>query len=361
MYELHGDIPSDWKLTINIWNNNSIGFDSLIGTTFLDLEDRFYAARFVSRSLMLDVCQKFIDRKIDSTQEVDYREWLNKAKKIVRKASRNLRDEKYVAPVEYRPLIHKGKKTAQGMIELFVEVLDYQTARLVPMSKIAKPVPEKYELRFIIWKSEKIPMREKEAISIYFKAQFDPSGWLADSIDKETDCHSGSEDGHGVYNWRMKYEFELPCNFARIRLAAYDFSTFGTDEMVSEIVVDLSKYFRRVMKEGKLQQDEQWVDLIIPGEHKFGGRVLISFSILSLAEANQTPVGEGQEEPNRDPELEKPEEGRGISDFLKGTALDVSKWSLFNFGLLKKLLLLLSLAGTVVVLFIYPGVISKPK
>ena len=191
--------------------------------------------------------------------------------------------------------------------------------------------------------------------------QFDPTGWLGESHDRETDTHAGSEDGHGIFNWRMKFEFELPCNFARIRLVAYDFSTFGDDEIRSEIILDLGKYFRRVMKEGKLMQDEQWVQLLIPGQNKPGGQVLISFSILSLAEANQTPVGEGQDEPNRDPVLEKPEEGRGMLDFLKGTALDVSKWSLFNLGLLKKLLLLLSMAGTVVVLFIYPGVISKPN
>ena len=142
---------------------------------------------------------------------------------------------------------------------------------------------------------------------------------------------------------------------------AFDFSTFGDDSMICEVVMDLAKHFRRVMKEGKLAQEEDWVNLTIPGSDKSGGQVLISYSILSLAEANQNPVGEGQEEPNRDPELEKPEEGRGIMDFLKGTALDVSNWSLFNFGLIKKLLLLLSMLGTVVVLFVYPGLISKPK
>jgi hypothetical protein len=221
------------------------------------------------------------------------------------------------------------------MLELFVEVLDSQTAKLVPVSKIAKPVPEKYELRLIVWKCEGIPLGERDAVDIFFKVQFDPSGWLSESKEKETDVHAGSEDGHGIFNWR---------NFARIRIVSYDFSTFGTDEMISEVVLDLARYFRRVMKEGKLTQEEQWIDLIIPGEHpKPGGKVMISFTILSQAEADNTPVGEGQDEPNRDPELEKPEEGRGIMDFLKGTALDVSKWSLFNFGLLKKLLMLLSL------------------
>jgi hypothetical protein len=361
-YELSGVLPSDFNLQVTIWNQNTLSFDQIIGTTAIDIEDRYFGDNFIKRYLMLDKAKERIDRDIEAETDSDRRVMLNLVKKEIKSAKAKFKDEKYIAPVEYRPLKAKGKQTAQGMIELFVEVLDSQTAKLVPLSKIAKPSPEKYELRLIIWKCEGIPLGERDAVDIYFKVQFDPSGWLSESESKETDVHCGSEDGNGIFNWRMKFDFELPCNFARIRMVAYDFSTFGTDEMISEVVLDLARYFRRVMKEGKLSQEEQWIDLIVPGEHpKPGGKVLISFTILSFAEAENTPVGEGQNEPNRDPELEKPEEGRGVTDFLKGTALDVSKWSLFNFGLLKKLLLLLSLIGTVVVLFIYPGLISKPN
>ena len=361
-YELTGTLPSDFNLQITIWNQNSYSFDQIIGTTSIDMEDRYFGSDYISQVLMMNKAKERIDRDIDEEVDSDKRIILNGVKKAIKSELAKIKESKYVAPVEYRPLKAKGKSTAQGMIELFVEVLDSQTAKLVPVSKIAKPVPEKYELRLIVWKCEGIPLGERDAVDIFFKVQFDPSGWLSESKEKETDVHAGSEDGHGIFNWRMKFNFELPCNFARIRIVSYDFSTFGTDEMISEVVLDLARYFRRVMKEGKLTQEEQWIDLIIPGEHpKAGGKVMISFTILSQAEADNTPVGEGQDEPNRDPELEKPEEGRGIMDFLKGTALDVSKWSLFNFGLLKKLLMLLSLIGTVVVLFIYPGLVSKPN
>lgn len=361
-YEMHGELPSDWRLAINIWSQGSMGFDRIIGSTSIDMEDRYFGNKYISKLLMLNIAKNYVDRIIETTTITDERNWLNSVKKKIKRKLLDLKENRPLVPVEYRPLSAKGKKTAQGMIEMFVEVLDLQTAKLVPMSKIAKPVPEKYELRFIIWKCEGIPIPEgDETVDIFFKVSFDPTGWLAESTDKETDCHAGSEDGHGIFNWRIKFDFELPCSFARIRLAAYDFSTFGDDQMMSEVVLDLAKHFRRVMKEGKLGQEEQWVDLIIPGpQQKNGGKVLVSFTILSLAEANQTPVGEGRDEPNRDPELETPEEGRGITDFLKGTPLDVSSWSLFNFGLIKKLIMLLSLVGTVVVLFIYPGLISKP-
>jgi|APCry1669189241_1035207.scaffolds.fasta_scaffold342781_1 hypothetical protein len=27
----------------------------------------------------------------------------------------------------------------------------------------------------------------------------------------ETDVHNGSEDGWGIFNWRMKFHFRTPC------------------------------------------------------------------------------------------------------------------------------------------------------
>ena len=75
------------------------------------------------------------------------------------------------------------------------------------MNRLMKPEPEDYELRFIIYKVEGIPLGERSAIDIYLRASFDPGGWLTDSIEKETDNHNGSEDGSGEFNWRMLFPF----------------------------------------------------------------------------------------------------------------------------------------------------------
>jgi hypothetical protein len=65
-------------------------------------------------------------------------------------------------------------------------------------------------------------------------------------------------------------------------------------------------------------------------------------------------VGEAQKEPNENPKLEKPTEGRGFGDMLVGTPLDFGKFSLPNLGLLRNLLImaggLISLIGVVVVM-----------
>mmetsp|Transcript_7866 Transcript_7866/g.1032 ORF Transcript_7866/g.1032 Transcript_7866/m.1032 type:complete len:87 (+) Transcript_7866:3858-4118(+) len=85
---------------------------------------------------------------------------------------------------------------------------------------------------------------EKEYVSIMFKAYFDYSGWLEEAEMRETDVHNGSENGNGEFNWRMKFDFTLPSPFARLRIVAYNFSTFGTDDLLSEEIMDLRKYFR---------------------------------------------------------------------------------------------------------------------
>ncbi|CAG9335811.1 unnamed protein product [Blepharisma stoltei] len=359
-YEMEAEIPSDWKLQISIFNLNEYGFDNIIGSTIIDLEDRYFGDPYTSKKLMMKELKNHCDREIEETQEPKLREWLVKIRKNVKRDAARLDVSQHVAPVEYRALENRGKKTAQGMIELFLEVLDSQEAKLIPVSKIAKPIPEEYELRFIVYKCEGIPRRpDKEVTDIFFRVAFDCAGWIEESVQKETDAHMGSSDGHGVFNWRMKFHFQLPCTFARLRVNAYDFSTFGDDQVVSEVILDLSRYFSRVLKEGKLSVEESWTDLHLPNKPGTnGGKLMFSFYILSLAEANQRPVGEAQDEPNRDPELETPEEGRGVSDFLKGTAFDVSGWSLWDFGILKKILAVLSLGGMAIVLFIYPGFLT---
>ena len=75
---------------------------------------------------------------------------------------------------------------------------------------------------------------------------------------------------------------------------------------------------------------------------------------MTKEEADNHPVGEAQSEPNENPKLERPTEGRGLLAFLKGSWLDVSKWG-FDFGffgLLKYIMLmgggLVALGGIVV-------------
>jgi hypothetical protein len=155
----------------------------------------------------------------------------------------------------------------------------------------------------------------------------------------------------------MKFEFDMPCSFARMRIVANEFSTFSQDTILAEEVLDLTKYFKRLRKEGKLYIEEEWVSLHIPNfPQKPAGRVLTSFYLLTKAEADSRPVGEGQDEPNHDPELEKPEQGRGVTNYIVGTVVDVKGWTKWlGLNNWKSILAIVVICILFFVLFIYPG------
>jgi hypothetical protein len=160
----------------------------------------------------------------------------------------------------------------------------------------------------------------------------------------------------------MKFSIKVPCTFPRLYFTIYDFNTLSSDEAIGECYISLKRIFRRLLQEGKLVIDKKWFPLTQPkdpGETK--GEILISIYLLQKYEADQNPVGEAQDEPNRDPRLEKPKEGRGITDFLKGTVFDISSWK-FNFslfGTLKILAILSSILIIFVILFVSPGILVK--
>ena len=68
--------------------------------------------------------------------------------------------------------------------------------------------------------------------------------------------------------------------------------------------------------------------------------------IISAQEANSNPVGEGQEEPNKDPRLTQPATGRNLGALIAGSGLGAF-FAWFNFGLIKKLLMAVSIGGSV--------------
>ena len=49
----------------------------------------------------------------------------------------------------------------------------------------------------------------------------------------------------------------------------------------------------------------------------------IQMKLMHSSEAENDPVGEGREEPNKDPFLKEPEEGRGLGDRLAGIGISM--------------------------------------
>ena len=47
MVEFDAELPGTSQLNIKVMDKNTIGFDALIGTTVIDLEDRWYVCMYV--------------------------------------------------------------------------------------------------------------------------------------------------------------------------------------------------------------------------------------------------------------------------------------------------------------------------
>lgn len=76
-------------------------------------------------------------------------------------------------------------------------------------------------------------------------------------------------------------------------------------------------------------------------------------SILSKAEAETIPVGEGQDEPNENPKLEKPTEGRSLGDkIMTVTNLDVGKFRIPKFNMFRNFIILGVVAGVVLIVLV---------
>jgi len=180
-----------------------------------------------------------------------------------------------------------------------------------------------------------------------------------EKIKKETDCHMGCKDGNAIYNWRMKFPITLPCTFPRLYFCVYDFNAFGANDCLGVCYISLKRVFKRLLKEGRLVFDKKWLPLSStedPGELK--GEIEYSVYLIQKYDADQNPVGESWDEPNRDPKLERPKVGRGIGDFLGGFSFDFS----FNFDLfgnLKCMIMVFMAFMTICVLFIAPGILVK--
>lgn len=170
-YELDADLPHDWKLTINVMSHTDGGVvDSLIGSTVIDIEDRHlgeYRTRNLLKYKAMETYYENLLRELENKENEDNSElikMINKKLNAINTKSDDLKPS--AVPVEFRPLYKPGTKTAQGIIEMFVEVFPQNIAKIIKPAKIEQPPPEEYELRLVIWETRDIPLGKKVKINI---------------------------------------------------------------------------------------------------------------------------------------------------------------------------------------------------
>jgi len=131
----------------------------------------------------------------------------------------------------------------------------------------------------------------------------------------------------------MKFPFELPGE-PRLKIQVFDYRPLGTDEAIGNCSILLKPLCRKLTKEGKCETGMVRLLLAHPNHPKRAhGEVDIQMSLVTKEEADNHPVGEAQDEPNENPQLEKPTEGRSIINYIKEDLARGTKWFIPKFGL----------------------------
>jgi hypothetical protein len=285
-YDILSIFPGESTLRIEVWDYNPIFKDELIGSTSIDLEDRYFN-----------------------------NDWQNLKFK----------------PIETRELNHPDITGQQGRILLWVEIFDKKDSINMTPWQIAPEPISKVELRLVIWETEDMRMMDVEDTSdIYITA-------YVDQKDKQsTDVHYRCQTGVGSFNWRIVLQLDVPRVNNILTLHAYDKDIFSKDDFISKAEIDLTDiikipkdldvpitfckdYVDSVPQEEKTKykgiefltggDDEEknkfWVDCYANNE-KSGGRILCSLEILPMWKAELTKVGLGRKDPNVSPYLPPP-------------------------------------------------------
>ena len=146
-YDFEGTFPGSSPLQIDVWDYDDIFGDDLIGTTILDLEDRYFSL-----------------------------EW------------QALQDK----PIEYRQIYHQSSSISQGQVKLWCEINPIS----IPDSEITKwdisqKPPEEFEVRVCVFGAKDIKMMDWEGTcDCFFRCFFDSKEDV-----QETDTHYRNQDG----------------------------------------------------------------------------------------------------------------------------------------------------------------------
>lgn len=291
-YDFEAYFPGSSPLTIEVWDYDAIFGDELVGSSVLDLEDRYFTLDWVAL----------------------------KAK-----------------PVETRALYHPSSKMPQGYVKCWVEinkVLNVDPTTIVEWDITPKPAFP-LEIRICVLNCVDIPMMDAEGtIDAYFRGFFDTKEDV-----QETDTHFRNQDGKPDFQYRLVYKSEFPKKVTKFTLQGYDRDFFKSNDMFGEATIELKdiledvslikntlqlnkKYYNDVLKpkyaadkKYKLDfdpKDDNKIWLQLWGKNSKGktekrGKVAIKVDIVPQESADKNPVGKARDTPNHSPQLPQPE------------------------------------------------------
>jgi len=235
-------------------------------------------------------------------------------------------------PIETRPLSHPSSSVPQGFVRCWVDILPESARASSPEVFIEKEPAQELEIRLIVYGARGVPLMDIEGTSdVFFKCYF--AGQKKKSY--TTDCHYRNMDGCPNFNYRVKIPFKNePKTDKRLYITCWDRDLIGSNDSIGVSVVDLTAVIKdvcltqRAFDVGKrywnsyLSEVDEWKNLDpewedrdsfwIPiyekeGFAKTNGDVRIGISIVTKEAAARDPLGKGRSEPNASPYLPAPE------------------------------------------------------
>eukprot|EP00747_Dinoflagellata_sp_TGD_P121557 gnl/TRDRNA2_/TRDRNA2_173453_c2_seq1.p1 gnl/TRDRNA2_/TRDRNA2_173453_c2~~gnl/TRDRNA2_/TRDRNA2_173453_c2_seq1.p1 ORF type:complete len:602 (+),score=116.03 gnl/TRDRNA2_/TRDRNA2_173453_c2_seq1:55-1806(+) len=324
--------------------------DLLIGSSIIDLEDRWYSNTFQG--------------------------WM-KANQV---------------PMEYRPMeTGQAGSLSKGSLELWIEMIDASQVAEIPVNVLQEPPAVELEIRIVIWTCRQVSLRlcrddeysdPRERIDMKARCTLDCRSYMGPQPrEQDSDVHYSCE-GSAEYNWRFVFSRVqmrkgMPLN-CFLQISLWEVFAVSRPALMCESLVELKHYCKEVsrngmafsidaelpMRNGKLDQmlaaekkaaalvndegadddegaegpsDEQLneahaanlmkeLDAKGKGEQSQemapAGLVKVQLDILAQGEASSQKVALGRDEPNRAPVLNFPKSGRRWQDTLP-TALKV--------------------------------------
>lgn len=317
------NLPEQTRLEIAVWSKHQSvsGNDAFIGSTVIDLEDRWFS-----------------------------REW-----------QRLVADQK--VPLEYRPLYPRGNdsfKRSCGTLEMWVEMMTPQKALEIPRVVLKEATPVGIEIRAVVWGARALSFKglKKDSVDAQISATLDCSGYKGSQpVTQMTDVHYYSKNGNAIFNWRVVYSnVRLPISSCVLQLAAYDFRSIGSSVFIGEVNIELRSYIEKVgltLSSREYDAEFRLVNRKHTKAEDTPGYLQVTIQLIAQQEALTRPVGLGRESPNRDPRLTTPLDGRKWEDFLRASGFrkDFSNM-IYKFRIALTVFLFF---GLFVMGFIYPG------
>ena len=205
-FEFDTVLPGPTQLQLAVYDWDMVGKDELIGSTTIDLEDRYFSPEW--RALRRPVgggAGAGAGSGGGGGGAGAQRCW----------------------PIEARTLRDKGSFKSRGKVECWLDILPKAEARASPAIDIAMAPPEEFELRLILYKTRNVPVMDTSSGTndAYVSATLttiDERGRVRDH-ELETDTHWRAPKGQGEFNWRFRYQLSLPlAEPTRLTLKVWD-------------------------------------------------------------------------------------------------------------------------------------------